>query len=387
MTAEIDDEIIALREIFQRDFESLPPGPWNTRRFAIVARVLSSTHSHNYGSARLQFEIPLKYPKVAPTVKTVFSDGIIERDRVTIMSRISLFCRSHEGDIICYDLIQLVQELLLQIGPLKQPRSLHEVMQERERDNITESLLGVGVELDLPVPGDRGLSPPPIEPLQAPNEWVDNAWLTQFLQEERDTSLSEGPDHLDNMQQSRYFRDFIEVSVLGRGASGEVCKCRHRLDERFYAIKKIKITKDQATLFKEVKFISSLVHSNIVRYYSAWIENHIPDENDDSGEDSRATARIPNRDSFILVSASSASDGLLTGEEEVANDDSLWRPLDQFSDTDFIQTNEVSHIESSEPLQLDLDEIELENEYLYIQMEYCTTTLKVFMSPHSLLAQ
>lgn len=40
---------------------------------------------------------------------------------------------------------------------------------------------------------------------------------------------------------SRYDEDFMELNALGRGAFGSVFKARNRLDQKEYAIKKIKI--------------------------------------------------------------------------------------------------------------------------------------------------
>ena len=37
---------------------------------------------------------------------------------------------------------------------------------------------------------------------------------------------------------SRYYEEFLEMSMIGQGAFGSVYKCRHRLDGCIYAIKK-----------------------------------------------------------------------------------------------------------------------------------------------------
>jgi eukaryotic translation initiation factor 2-alpha kinase 4 len=82
---------------------------------------------------------------------------------------------------------------------------------------------------------------------------------------------------------SRYETDFIELGVLGRGGGGEVVKVRNRLDRRIYAVKKILLEAEQGTnanlaatqnqrLLREVTTISSMTHVHIVRYYQAWVE-------------------------------------------------------------------------------------------------------------------
>lgn len=73
---------------------------------------------------------------------------------------------------------------------------------------------------------------------------------------------------------SRYLNDFVEIGRLGRGGYGEVVQARHKLENRVYAIKKIK--QDSATalarVLGEIIMLSLLNHPNIVRYFTAWTE-------------------------------------------------------------------------------------------------------------------
>ncbi|GKY90546.1 hypothetical protein MPSEU_000028300 [Mayamaea pseudoterrestris] len=82
---------------------------------------------------------------------------------------------------------------------------------------------------------------------------------------------------------SRYKSDFVEMGVLGRGGGGEVVKVRNRLDGRIYAVKKILLLQEAGRtaeaaaiqnqkLRREVTTISRLSHKNVVRYYQAWVE-------------------------------------------------------------------------------------------------------------------
>lgn len=82
---------------------------------------------------------------------------------------------------------------------------------------------------------------------------------------------------------SRYLADFVEMGVLGRGGGGEVVKVKNRLDRRIYAVKKIILESERGRfgkvwalqnrkLRREVTTISRMMHSNIVRYYQAWVE-------------------------------------------------------------------------------------------------------------------
>ncbi|KDN44887.1 Serine/threonine-protein kinase [Tilletiaria anomala UBC 951] len=77
---------------------------------------------------------------------------------------------------------------------------------------------------------------------------------------------------------SRYVSDFEEIEFLGKGAFGSVVKARNKLDGRFYAIKKIRLSdsaeNDERTL-REVTALSRLNHAHIVRYVTCWIEQEV----------------------------------------------------------------------------------------------------------------
>lgn len=73
---------------------------------------------------------------------------------------------------------------------------------------------------------------------------------------------------------SRYVHDFDEAGRLGRGGFGQVVKARNKLDNRFYAVKKI--SQNSAGALKdtlsEIMLLSRLNHPYVVRYYTAWLE-------------------------------------------------------------------------------------------------------------------
>ncbi|XP_062973789.1 eIF-2-alpha kinase GCN2 [Elgaria multicarinata webbii] len=78
-------------------------------------------------------------------------------------------------------------------------------------------------------------------------------------------------------QFSRYYNEFEELQLLGKGAFGAVVKVQNKLDGCCYAVKRIHInpTSKQFRRIKgEVTLLSRLNHENIVRYYNAWIEKH-----------------------------------------------------------------------------------------------------------------
>ncbi|SCV05568.1 LANO_0H10352g1_1 [Lachancea nothofagi CBS 11611] len=78
---------------------------------------------------------------------------------------------------------------------------------------------------------------------------------------------------------SRYATDFEEVAVLGKGAFGQVVKARNALDSRYYAIKKIRHTEEKlSSILSEVMLLASLNHQYVVRYYAAWLEEELAEE-------------------------------------------------------------------------------------------------------------
>lgn len=86
------------------------------------------------------------------------------------------------------------------------------------------------------------------------------------------------------LPEPRYFQEFEELSMLGRGGYGIVYHVRHRLDNQFYAVKKVPLSasrlkriqqKGQSELdevLRELRILARLDHPNIVRYYTGWIE-------------------------------------------------------------------------------------------------------------------
>ncbi|EKX49794.1 eIF-2alpha kinase 3 PEK/PERK, ER-targeted [Guillardia theta CCMP2712] len=104
------------------------------------------------------------------------------------------------------------------------------------------------------------------------------------------------PGFFRQNQESRYTTDFEELGKIGRGAFGCVFRVRQRLDEREYAVKKIRLDKDEKSadnqrIMREVRCFSILSdHPKIVRYYGTWQETEMPSPKDKSLGDSGSLA-------------------------------------------------------------------------------------------------
>ncbi|OJJ51243.1 hypothetical protein ASPZODRAFT_127279 [Penicilliopsis zonata CBS 506.65] len=99
--------------------------------------------------------------------------------------------------------------------------------------------------------------------------------------------LGTHPVHHGN-RMSRYAVEFSEMRILGRGSFGEVYHVQNHIDGQSYAVKKIPLSRKRLeqlqrggenqleTIMKEIRTLARLEHTNIVRYYGAWIEQAHP---------------------------------------------------------------------------------------------------------------
>ncbi|EJF61645.1 Serine/threonine-protein kinase [Dichomitus squalens LYAD-421 SS1] len=97
---------------------------------------------------------------------------------------------------------------------------------------------------------------------------------------------------------SRWKEDWEELEILGRGGFGQVVKARNKIDNRIYAVKKIKLRDvGNDKIFREVSALSRLNHRFIVRYYTTWVEtsdgppSHIGSESEDSEQTEETNGR------------------------------------------------------------------------------------------------
>lgn len=74
---------------------------------------------------------------------------------------------------------------------------------------------------------------------------------------------------------SRYLQDFEQLKLLGKGGFGVVFEAKHKIDQSCYAVKRISLPTNaerREKFMREIRALSQLDHTGIVRYYNAWIE-------------------------------------------------------------------------------------------------------------------
>uniref|UniRef100_A0A3B4ZQP6 Eukaryotic translation initiation factor 2-alpha kinase 2 n=1 Tax=Stegastes partitus TaxID=144197 RepID=A0A3B4ZQP6_9TELE len=69
---------------------------------------------------------------------------------------------------------------------------------------------------------------------------------------------------------SRFMSEFDSIERIGKGAFGRVFKAKQKLLDKYFAIK---IVRCKEKALREVGTLSDLHHSNIVRYYTCWMED------------------------------------------------------------------------------------------------------------------
>ncbi|KAM9294477.1 eIF-2-alpha kinase GCN2 [Gastrophryne carolinensis] len=217
-------------------------------------------------------------------------------------------------------------------------------------------------------------------------------------------------------QFSRYYNEFEELQMLGRGAFGAVIKVQNKLDGCCYAVKRIQInpaSKQFRRIKGEVTLLSRLNHENIVRYYNAWIEKHeLPSSTEKPGEkkvqikieqsaknelglvdDVEANAPAPVMASSVEWSTScersssvhhNSNNQESSDEDEDDDEEGVFSPSflpGSDSDSDIIFDNEEENSPEQEEGNIESEDgknkessIKMTTQdvhFLYIQMEYC----------------
>ena len=91
---------------------------------------------------------------------------------------------------------------------------------------------------------------------------------------------------LKGVNDKRYVSDFEEITKIGSGGFSSVFKVKNKLDDNFYAVKKIQlrikdikndINAELERVLREAKFLAKVFHPNVIRYYNSWIELKLDD--------------------------------------------------------------------------------------------------------------
>jgi len=251
--------------------------------------------------------------------------------------------------------------------------------------------------------------------------WIAN--LVAELESKAHTGVEqvreEDKDPTPKNVSSRFQTEFEEIKVLGRGASGVVVKARHRLDSQEWAVKKVFLGGKSMTnrTRREVTTISSLSHKSIVRYQSAWIEEHFAPgarnegsvgekggENTSEGgfSHSQSSLSLLGGQMFFISHKQSLLNEFLESEESDEDDDNdnnnnnnnLKSDGGNFEWERDEQSHDFSPLEApifTDPRSTSSNDAETFRDdgierTLFIQMEYCPTTMRTLIDSGNIFA-
>ena len=178
------------------------------------------------------------------------------------------------------------------------------------------------------------------------------------------------------VSKARYEREFDEVEDLGSGGFGTVVKATNKLDDKDYAIKKVRASSDVTwrprldKMLREVKILASLNHPHIVRYCHSWLEV------------GTSNAGLVDQSSGALIT-SAVSSPLSTTETWTQDEEAVAEP---FTETESLKSfdmcaSDMPSVAAREPIvQQQKKEPVNYDLVLYIQMQYCSSrTLRDFL--------
>lgn len=100
----------------------------------------------------------------------------------------------------------------------------------------------------------------------------------------RMSEIPEDSDLYNVLDTGRLKKKFKDIVKIGQGGFGEVFKAKYHVDQKQYAIKKVRlhITKDPKVnaleeiykhrVYRELQVASKISSDNIVRYFNSWFE-------------------------------------------------------------------------------------------------------------------
>lgn len=222
--------------------------------------------------------------------------------------------------------------------------------------------------------------------LTAPHSYHPSAGVdpSSSSQEEHEKHGSYGSSYgsspagalVSERKESRYYKEFEEIALVGWGGGGEVWMAIHRLDGRMYAVKKISLSSKDIQLNKKIKrevtTISRLLHTHVVRYYASWVE------------ESAVMLSSPRGDEEIWSSSDSLAGDIPSRDDEKSSDHLRYHLNTSLQDFDFEEDPNTSSRWETQELESDEESSSTKSSQskpttyriLYIQMEYCHATLQ-----------
>ncbi|EFA85826.1 putative protein serine/threonine kinase [Heterostelium album PN500] len=242
-------------------------------------------------------------------------------------------------------------------------------------------------------------SPPILQQQQQQNHHHQQQ---QNLHEQNQAYIQHNTKSEKDINSSRYNNDFITVSQIGKGGFGVVYKCLCLLDEVEYAVKKLDFlngSKQARNVLKEVRIMAKLSHKNIIRYHNSWLEAKSNLANNISIDNNQITDPS--------LSTSSSTDSLTVNSNHVlcssVGDEIDWNTIDsttaslssmssfRSSDNEYIlkhQNNQYNHDSSADVhCQQNKSITNSASQYLFIQMELCSSTLRGWIQSKSVATQ
>ena len=454
LSEEVLDELDALHAIFADDFVNCEK-VWNYPSFLIKVRPTSSQRVVTDISASVKFTLTKTYPKTPPKIEIESIEGISNSAQHELLKYAKVRANELLGNPMIHDILTSCQELLEKNVENNKSFNFYDKMNEREKkqEEILVKLRSASIIDDVPTKVDAKksvnntyaskllgnvsiLKKPLIDDSSSEEEDESedyhieietkscsdklnkqkqpenfNEILDKTVKEDFDDDEDEFDDNLQNSK-SRYQSEFIAIELLGKGSGGEVWKVKHRLDRRFYAVKRIKLDKNNELLNhklkREVTTISRLFHKNVVRYYAAWIENEYSDHtihksNDDDSESesgSESNSRSKSKSSSNNKNISMSEDFRISTNNEKIVDSFEFEYDDEDDDSEDEYDSESddnnSGSDSDETLTLNdtkvITQIPASSNvsiirYLYIQMEYCPKTLRDIIKSNDIFNQ
>lgn len=144
LEAEVQDELVVLREIYQADYEEMRPSwsdldkyadIWGQPTFTIKVKPLAISVSHRFTQAELKFTLRKGYPKVAPAIEFLSVTGLTtaECDNMKVQVVARSLQEAKDGQVMIFCLCSIVEEYLSDHNKDIEP-NLFETMKKREQE-------------------------------------------------------------------------------------------------------------------------------------------------------------------------------------------------------------------------------------------------------------